>query len=604
MDKKFNQPRLNRGQRGAISAGIAVLILVTSLIGVIAGYKAVQSPTRTTPKAETYTCTTIPSNQYPNRKCEDTSLGACITYGSWKYKCSGTQGPCASDAGVGVPFWCDGQLFHNMNSFGECTTQCKPSGVQPTATPGGGDQAGACFRLNVDFNYVIADNNFDHWVTFTNLKPFGFHIQLYRNGSHVAGMNNLGSVFTYFPGASGYNYSRIPANASTSFRGWGDCPGNYETTIACTTSVVNSQPSVSGSNCSCRNCGQAPPPTQPPVPTPTSSGGTGGVVATNTPIPTSVPTSTPVPTATTIPTATPTQIPGTGNISGTITFTGDIPQNTSVFLFSENGSIPLIRSQRSTVNYLINNVSTGTGKTVSLVKCKASVNSSCVAQLPSNTTIDCDSSYKQSIDTSYAVLRCGSLNVEENITIQGPHFVVNFPQNTSETFQQTSSSNPLAAGFQQVVNWIKPKSVQEQKPTSISGKVKVNNSTGVEIDSVAVLLYTNKDDQEPLKANAISGEYSFENLEGDQYIVKAWVRDVNGKWYQNKSCTPTGDPYDCVVKPGEKKNLEVDIGAQGLRAVFIRTQSTSQNIVQTVGNFVNNLPVVGPIIQMFLISAF
>lgn len=519
-------------ERGAISVAVAVLILVTSLVGIVAGYKAVQSPTRTLPKAQQLKCTDL--TQYPKRNCAVTLDGPC-NYGEWKYDCKTNSCPYDSSAGVGVPYWCDGDKWYMMNYEGECTNQCQPSSVQPTATPGGGDQAGACFRLNVDFNYVPADNNFDHEVTFTNLKPFGFHIQLYRNGSHVAGMNNLGSVFTYFPGASGYNYSRIPANASTSFRGWGDCPGNYEATIACTTSVVNSQPSVSGSNCSCRNCGQAPPPTQIPAATATPTRPAGGVGATNTPVP---PTSSPTPTNT--PSPTPSNTP-----------TPTIPPD-------------------ATCGY---------------------PNLDCC--LPPQTTPCLRGSECSSSNPSVGI--CGPYPTSTPTRTPTPTLEPYTPQ-AGEPVQQENF-------VQRVINNIpfipKAQPTTEQKPTSISGKMKVNNTTGAQVEAVFVTLHTDKNDRVGISYIPVQNEtYNFDGLEDKPYVIKAWARTADGRWYQNKLCGFVSD--ECSVKPGETKTLTIDIGEQGLRYFLTKTQEFT---LKSVGS-IRNIPVIGPFLEIFVISAF
>lgn len=136
MAKKFFRRRDvpdGTSQAGAISAGFAVLLLVTSLLGLIAGYKAVQTPTKTTSKAALLTCDQL--TQYPNRKCTDT-WGSCSTYGSWKYKCMSTSCPYDNSKMVGIPYWCDGALWRNMNQYGECADSCLAPSV-PSPTPGG-----------------------------------------------------------------------------------------------------------------------------------------------------------------------------------------------------------------------------------------------------------------------------------------------------------------------------------------------------------------------------------------------------------------------------------------------------------------------------------
>lgn len=523
MDKKFNQ-------RGAISAGIAVLILVTSLIGVIAGYKAVQKPTNIAPKAQIDQCTTIErveadkstvalnenfnckitiseggsrylnvcgiqkagTNDWPQDICNNASVGA----GNWSGNTVSI--PCNSSrtadyVGQGGNF----QLvaFSNQpdclpggnpaNATGKKTSAQFTIGTAAQSTPvptqgggGGTDGSGKCLYLIVELNKTDA-GDFDAWVTF-NIAPNqqrGAEIQLFRNGTHVARTRPWVPPFTYWPQYTG---GRIAAGQTVTFRGWTDSCGGRGTTEDIVTCQTNSDGTfIQTDRCKQRGGYAQPPPTQPPVPTPTSSGGAGGVVATNTPVP---PTSSPTPTRTPTPTLKP---------------------------YTPQSGEPV--QQENFVQRVINNI-------------------------------------------------------------------------------------PFIP---------KAQPTTEQKPTSISGKVKVSNTTGVQVEAVFVTLHADQNDRVGISSVPVQNEtYNFDGLEDKPYVIKAWARTADGNWYQNKSCTATGDDYDCSVKPGEKKNLEVDIGAQGLRAFYIKTREISQNAFQTVGNFVINIPVVGPLIYMSVISGF
>lgn len=196
----------------------------------------------------------------------------------------------------------------------------------------------------------------------------------------------------------------------------------------------------------------------------------------------------------------------------------------------------------------------------------------------------------------------------ENFPVTAPatvNFRLSIPESNN---QQPQVQKPIVERavekVQEVIFNKPPEPVGEAVPTAISGKVKINNSTNKSVFSSYVVLYDeNKQALEPT-ANALSGSYSFNGLTSQDYIVKAWVRTTDGSWYQNNPCTPVGDDYDCRVKPGQTKDLAVDIGPQGPRALFLKAQDTSQNFVRNIKQTVENLPIIGPFIQIFIISAF
>ncbi len=170
--------------------------------------------------------------------------------------------------------------------------------------------------------------------------------------------------------------------------------------------------------------------------------------------------------------------------------------------------------------------------------------------------------------------------------------------------EQQSQPNPIQKIIEKIPFIPKQEPVVEKNPSGVSGKVQINNSINKPVGAIYVVLYTDKNDIAGPRADARGGTYSFDGLEFKEYKLKAWVRTSDGAWYQNKSCTPIGGDYDCTVKPGQTKNLEVDIGPQGLRGVYIKTQEISQNLVQNIGRTLENLPVVGTFFQIFIISAF
>lgn len=441
------------GEKGAL-APLVFLLLMTSLVGLAVGYKAVQSPTNIAPKAQQLRCSDL--NQYPNRKCEEILPGPC-SYGAWKYQCTGNRGPCAADAGVGIPYWCGGTVWHNMNFYGECTTSCKVEGGSPTP-PSSGGTGGRCFYLTVELNQT-QNGDFDAWVTFnTDDKAVDFHdIKLDRDGAHVAGYNkwSRSTPFTYWPEHTG---GRILAGSSVTFTGRDDNCGDRgnTSTVVCTTKADGT---VSGEGCFLRGK--------------------------NTPTPTPTPT----------------------------------------LIKSEDSHQPPVHPPQKLRTPDINNI------------------------------------------------------LNQNVKIVQ----------------------------QKIDNIVNPQ--KQKQPTdinkSIRGVVKINNNNETVVEKIFVALYRDQNDQDPIIGVVdTNGEYIFSGMEERNYIIKAWARDTNGQWYQNQSCTLLGDPYDCVVKASEVKNLEIDIGAQRLRNLLTEIQETSKNVVETAETFVNNVPIVGPLVKMFLISAF
>ncbi len=473
---------------GFISLPATILVLAASLIGIVAGYKAVQKPTNVAPFAQQLQCANL--NQYPNRKCEETLPGPC-TYGAWKYQCTGSQGPCLSDAGVGVPYWCDGNLWHNMNFYGECTTVCKPNtDSQPNPPPTSGKR---CFYLTAEFNKT-AQGDFDAWVTFNtdDTNPDYHDIKLDKNGQHVAGYNrwNRPTPFTYWPEHTG---GRIPANTTVTFTGYDDNCGDRgnRSSVVCT---VKQDGTVSGAGCSLRFGQSVQNPTATPTPTPPPS--SGGQI-------------TPPP-----PTATPTPVRPTERIG--------------VNLSPPPTSIPFTPTPSSELELI-------------------------------------------------------------PIIDQKP-----------KTDSQPNILTQTITKIKEVIN----KEERQTEPLTISGQIKINNTLGVLVDQVQVLLYENPNDQHPKTAEISNNQYVFTDLEENKnYIIKAWAK-VNNDWYQNTSCSLANDPYDCIVKTGDKKNLEIDIGPQGLNLAVSQIQKNSQKLASGINQLISNIPVVGPLINMFFISAF
>lgn len=295
MGKKFFD------EHGAIPVGIAILLLVTSLVGLAAGYKAVQTPTQTQSKAASMTCDQLKAcpagstkgvNCFPDANCLDTKPGPCA-YGTWIYDCTKNPNYQCTDRSVlvGVPYWCDGTVYHNMNNFGECTNKCPA----PTSSPNQPTQpplpqgSNNCFYLTAQISNIG-----DVWVTFNpaGSPPITGDIELIRNNAGVAGPNRwyqTDGSFTFHPG-SYLPYQKVTLGSSVNFTGRMDACGERGNRDDITCSLSADGNTVSGTTGRCFKYGT----------------GTGGVGATNTPIPPRAtntpqpgqPSNTPIPSAT------------------------------------------------------------------------------------------------------------------------------------------------------------------------------------------------------------------------------------------------------------------------------------------------------------------
>lgn len=105
----------------------------------------------------TYTCQEASVGSSMSWKCEKSSSGgdgggdgngnteSFCTFngqrfnpGDKRFECTSpkSQGPCASDAGVGIPMICNNnETWSSGNDAGECSTDCKPDTANPTPTP-------------------------------------------------------------------------------------------------------------------------------------------------------------------------------------------------------------------------------------------------------------------------------------------------------------------------------------------------------------------------------------------------------------------------------------------------------------------------------------
>jgi len=124
----------DNNNRGEITTALFVLSMVIITLGTFASTRLSRTGPKLNPYAASVTCESL--TQYPNRKCDDvlTELNGkkCNSslWGSWEFKCTNTA--CVNGNAVGVPYWCDGEKWHNMNNYGECTDKCKAS-VPPAA---------------------------------------------------------------------------------------------------------------------------------------------------------------------------------------------------------------------------------------------------------------------------------------------------------------------------------------------------------------------------------------------------------------------------------------------------------------------------------------
>jgi len=179
-------------------------------------------------------------------------------------------------------------------------------------------------------------------------------------------------------------------------------------------------------------------------------------------------------------------------------------------------------------------------------------------------------------------------------------YIVDYPSVAGSTSISTNINDSLSGVIKSTVNWITGNSLNN--PTVISGKVSLNNNSKSIAESTIVTLHTSKTDT-GLSSGKLSddGKYVFVGLDSTKtYIVKAWARTADGKLYQNQPCTFTDSAFDCTVKPGHVKNLNIDIGAQGIRNILDKGQESTT----AVFNKWESLPVIGPILYKYIISAF
>ena len=246
-------------------------------------------------------------SQCPNGQKCDIPNGYCVSGKSCNPQTS-KKLTCVSGQCVWQP--CSGNdcNVNTCTSHAQCQNQVNPT---PTPVSGGGGQTQAgCFYLTADLEVRNegAKKAFYAWVTFYSQR--GGDIKLEYNGIHVAGWNRFsGGSFTYSPQwtqpfthdyESGIAALNPGQTMPFTYRGMHSGCSPQDFTLSCSIKVDGAgNPSVSGSGCRCRNCGQQQSP-QVPTPSPTP---------TFTPLPTSVPyfisPLTPIPTPTPLPTRMP-----------------------------------------------------------------------------------------------------------------------------------------------------------------------------------------------------------------------------------------------------------------------------------------------------------
>lgn len=173
------------------------------------------------------------------------------------------------------------------------------------------------------------------------------------------------------------------------------------------------------------------------------------------------------------------------------------------------------------------------------------------------------------------------------------------------TFPETGASSPVAQAFTSLTNRaveivapIIPGLSQKaavQNATTLSGKVRVNNSTFAQVEKVIVALYTDLKDKpiQELNVNLTDNNGAFEltNLENKNYFLVAFARTNQGEIYSSSTQT---------VKAGDKVSLTIAIGEQGLRYAIKKTEELGT----TVRSGLSSIPVIGPFIEMFIVSGF
>lgn len=169
------------------------------------------------------------------------------------------------------------------------------------------------------------------------------------------------------------------------------------------------------------------------------------------------------------------------------------------------------------------------------------------------------------------------------------------PGQTQNIVQQVQQALQTAGEKIQEIVFQKPAQQPEIKPTTVSGKVRVNNSTFAAVEKVIVALYTDLQGKPVAEAgvNLINkeGTFEFANLENKEYYTVAFARTTDNLIYQSETAK---------VKPGDKTSLTVNIGEQGLRYTLKKTKELGT----TVRTGLSGIPVIGPFLDMFITVGF
>ena len=654
MRKKFFN------ERGAIPVGIAVLLLVTSLVGLVAGYKAVQTPTKTKSQAtscatftevrqnpvnlnagDSFTCLATLNSQFANSRtiaCGWSKNGGWPqTGGRWDSpRCDGVNCSFGIRMDNSIDSSANYELvaFDNASGCGPSTGKRvllsinRPSGpppTQPPLPPG----SGRCFYLTAQFNKT-QDGDFDAWVSFNSDDTSGFNdIQLFRNDAYVAGYNRWNKAngpFTYEPGQ--YTGGRIPAGSTIKFSGRDDnCGdrGNYDS-IDCTLNADGSVTSITPNRCF-RKGGLPPALTATRSPQTT----TPPVVPTNTPVPPSqIPLS-----------PTPSPMPACGiSLNSECCYSGTPCRYPLVCKYvSGKGNIcvyppeidcgyegldccpPEAGQDRCKTSELecshnkcvLKPTATPRPTVTPVPPCGAYIdNYCCLGMTCSNPTLECRYSatrrtmtcQPRAAPTAPPGETCGHLDLECCQIGSQCHDPILKCENGFCRYNPPTRTSQLPNIIQKAVETVNQlfvgKSAQPAKPspTSLSGKVRVNNSTFASVEKVMVTLYSDKEASENslLQETQVNltnkeGTFEFGNLENKEYYLVAFARTSGNEVYSSEKAT---------AKVGQKVNLTINIGEQGLRYAIKMTQELGT----TLRTQISGIPVVGPFIEMFIISAF
>lgn len=113
---------MKNSQNGEIATIIAITTLIVIGASTIVStlFLNKSNTTKTRADERTQTCSAGVSNGY-----------TCGSPGEYCFACTGNQGPCSGNQGVGVPYQCQNGRWTVINQYGECNYNCKAQVAPP-----------------------------------------------------------------------------------------------------------------------------------------------------------------------------------------------------------------------------------------------------------------------------------------------------------------------------------------------------------------------------------------------------------------------------------------------------------------------------------------